>query len=723
MAIHLCDNSGPFDFSDPCVRLSWSTFLPATFVFALSIFAIRFPIPKFSRKVINAIQVRVTTYLTLHEAEALDADAPATVTESGLQGNVPLWRTLVFSFIGLFESLVWLAVGAYSLATDKTHIWFGVSPILIASTWLYATYKPIFWAKATVHYDLFSLYAIHLVSGVLLVGGALYEHKIFGVPLPPQLNLSALIVNLVAILVVLITAVEMPLALPSSRVKKEEVGVTVAPEDYTTLLGWITFSWVYPLVKKGGSTTMNEDDVWNLSVTMQSRPVFVKFSTIFSSSLIGRLWLANSLDILLDFFLTLITVVFQYGSPFFLKRILDAIDDPTPENRSRAYIYAFLAFLCTMCKAQADVQCLWFGRRAATRMRSELMAAIYDKALKRSDYSGIIDKDKLKEAADRKAGIDNSKNPTADDPKAGADVGKIVNLMAGDCNRVSRAPELCLFLFPAPLEIVIASVFLYDLLGISAFAGFVVLLAFWPLNSYVTKRSIRIQKGVSASRDKRMAVLNELISAVKFIKFFAWEERWIQRTMEARGVEMDWVVKARINSVMFSALWTSAPILVSLISFFTYVYRGNELTVSTAFTAIALFQMIREPLNIVPSFIVQALQTGVALKRIETYLNEDEVSDQVSSIKKTRSPANNNSDNDGLAIDNGTFKWNEVPEDATTDDGKAEATTKPDTNNSKASDAETKTTLDADLTAAALENEDHKFELRDISVRFPEAEL
>lgn len=84
-----------------------------------------------------------------------------------------------------------------------------------------------------------------------------------------------------------------------------------------------------------------------------------------------------------------------------------------------------------------------------------------------------------------------------------------------------------------------------SLLGISAFAGFIVLLVGSPLNSYIMGRSIRIQKGVSASRDKRMAVLNELIGAVKFIKFFAWEERWIDRTMDARGVEMGWMVKGR----------------------------------------------------------------------------------------------------------------------------------------------------------------------------------
>ena len=35
---------------------------------------------------------------------------------------------------------------------------------------------------------------------------------------------------------------------------------------------------------------------------------------------------------------------------------------------------------------------------------------------------------------------------------------------------------------------------------------------------------------------------------VKFIKFFAWEDRWIQRVMEARKVEMEWMVKGAFIS-------------------------------------------------------------------------------------------------------------------------------------------------------------------------------
>lgn len=40
-----------------------------------------------------------------------------------------------------------------------------------------------------------------------------------------------------------------------------------------------------------------------------------------------------------------------------------------------------------------------------------------------------------------------------------------------------------------------------------------------------------------------MGVLNELIGAVKFIKFFAWEERWIKRVLDARETELQWFIK------------------------------------------------------------------------------------------------------------------------------------------------------------------------------------
>jgi ABC-type multidrug transport system fused ATPase/permease subunit len=96
------------------------------------------------------------------------------------------------------------------------------------------------------------------------------------------------------------------------------------------------------------------------------------------------------------------------------------------------------------------------------------------------------------------------------------------------------------------MEIIIGSIFLYQLLGFSAFAGFVVLLLGWPLNNFISRRSVRIQKGVLKAKDARMAVLNELISAVKFIKFFAWEQRWIDRALKSRDTELKWMIKGKM---------------------------------------------------------------------------------------------------------------------------------------------------------------------------------
>jgi len=202
-----------------------------------------------------------------------------------------------------------------------------------------------------------------------------------------------------------------------------------------------------------------------------------------------------------------------------------------------------------------------------------------------------------------------------------------------------------------------------------------------------------------------MGVLNELLSAIKLIKFFAWEDRWTQRTMDARKKELSWMVKSRINSILFSAIWTLAPILVSVVSFASYIWLGNRLTVSVAFTAISLFSMVRAPLNVIPTWIVFMMQTKVALDRIQGYIDEDEVDGQVSSLKEDLEGRSD----EGLGIIKGSFKWNEVEEKDNKDKGKIK---------SSVSNAES----DATSTLAEATPE-RRFELRDISVIFPDGQL
>jgi hypothetical protein len=118
----------------------------------------------------------------------------------------------------------------------------------------------------------------------------------------------------------------------------------------------------------------------------------------------------------------------------------------------------------------------------------------------------------------------------------------------------------------------------------------------------------------------------------------------------------------------------------------------------------------------------------VALKRIETYLGEEEVTEQVSSIKRAWVPADSLAADEGLAIIDGTFKWNEVPQEETKDAGKGKKYGNTKDGGSGASDNRspsdgTDTVVDAESLSGRSGIEDHKFELKDITVRFPEAEL
>ncbi|KAJ7592171.1 hypothetical protein C8J56DRAFT_932695 [Mycena floridula] len=701
----LC-NAGPFEFADPCIRATWTTLLPAALVIALTISWL--PLPK-------RIRSPLATFLTVQEAEALDVDGPDdAVAETAPSTLSKIFRpSNAFVFLGLVETLSWLAVGLHHFILGSRDIWGGLRPIIVGLSWSYSVARP---ATATAPIDLFFVYFVQLVVSLTNDGVLLYEHLLFATPTPSHLFLSAVSANLAINALLLTIVLNMPLTVRSSRVKKEDIGHTVSPEDYTTLWQWMIFSWVYPLIEKGRDTTLGGKDVWPLSITMQSQIIFVKFSSVYHKSLLLWIWRANSLDIILDFILKLTSVMFAYCVPFFLQRILEILDlsDQTPADRFRAYMYAVLMFAFSIARPQVDLQKLWFCRRSATRTRSELMAAVYDKALKMRDYSGIIDQDKKKEAEDKKNRTDTTKDgkktDDKDEPRAGANIGKIVNLMSSDATTMSDMLVSLSMLYGAPLELLFGGLYLYRLLGWSAFAGFITMILGWPLNSYLTKRSIRIKKGLLSSQDKRMAVLNELLAAVKFIKFFAWENRWIDRTLAAREVEMKWMIKSRINNVMLALLWLSAPIFISVLSFFAYIAVGNKMTISIAFTAVYLFNMIRNPLNVIPTFIVELLQARVSLKRIEVYLSEEEVAPEVSSLKSDLA-AQHRTDQPGIGLVNATLKWNEV------DETKVEDTAK------KTTAAPVSVGSESNTAASDTSSTDHKFELRDISVVFPEGEL
>lgn len=113
-----------------------------------------------------------------------------------------------------------------------------------------------------------------------------------------------------------------------------------------------------------------------------------------------------------------------------------------PLQRSDAYFFAIAAFVCQIIKSQSDLQHLYFSRRASVRVKGELVASVYEKALKRKDVTGAVQKDQEKDAKGKGKGKDKAGKPDAPQDSSSADVGKIVSLIAADADRVSRFVSL-----------------------------------------------------------------------------------------------------------------------------------------------------------------------------------------------------------------------------------------------------------------------------------------
>ncbi|KAJ7881539.1 hypothetical protein B0H14DRAFT_3760425 [Mycena olivaceomarginata] len=645
----------------------------------LAFCAVKFhpPFPLAIRRLVHATKAPFKEFLTLREAEGLlVTGSQDVVVRDVARYNVPVWRPLLV-VIGLAQSVTWISIAACPLVIEAP-LWQALSKLLSSTTWMYTVVRAATHVTATPPYDLFVLYLVYFVTGRRALGLCVRIQRHRRSTPGPRRALGTVC---------------------------KHRGAAAPPASSAAH----AICWVYPLIKKGTMTTLADKDVFELSSNIQSRPVFIKFSSLH-----------------VEFVLTVVSVFFNYVGPFFLKRILDAIDteNATPRDRGTAYVYAVLMLLCAVLKAQCDLQHLWHGRRASTRIRVELIAAVYDKALKRKDFSGLVDRDKAREAAERKAESQSTspkatqtkaqkqaqkaKAEKADDPKAGADTGKIVNLMAGDQTRVSTIVSGAYNIYGAPIEIVVGSAFLYELLGWSAVAGFVVLLVGWPLNSYVARRRVRMHKGELKARDGRMSVVNELIGSVKFIKFFAWEERWIKRALDAREVEMKWMIKSSVYE--------------RLLMSFTYVMLGNHhrdgvhVDCSVRYDSLAAERHLVPKRTVIPSWVVRFLQTRISLNRIAVYLEEDEVSAQVSSLKKDNSiPLLDGAKDEGLWLENASLRCDQLAEE------QEEAGEAREHSPTASIDGSTARGYDSGSEGGGSGN--NTFELRDILVLFPVGKL
>lgn len=154
--------------------------------------------------------------------------------------------------------------------------------------------------------------------------------------------------------------------------------------------------------------------------------------------------------------------MFKYAGVVILYLLLESLVDQSNEGQIRALSLAVLQFMCFLAKAQADALHLYYGQRAGTRVRQQLMSSILERILARMNP--------VSEAVPEKRGSkfrrhkkERSRDSAIFSQNAGDDSNDAVNLshLTADSGRVSAFFSSGFILLGAPLEILIGCLLLY----------------------------------------------------------------------------------------------------------------------------------------------------------------------------------------------------------------------------------------------------------------------
>ena len=205
--------------------------------------------------------------------------------------------------------------------------------------------------------------------------------------------------------------------------------------------------------------------------------------------------------------------------------------------------------------------------------------------------------------------------------------GRIVNLMSTDTYRVDTASGMFHLMWTGPVAMVITLIVLLVNLTYSALAGFALLIIGTPLLTKAIKSLFVRRRAINKVTDQRVSLTQEILQAVRFVKYFGWESSFLKRIgdirkREIRAIQVLLAIRNAINACSMSM-----PIFASMLSFITYSLTNHGLNPAYIFSSLALFNSLRMPLNLLPLVIGQVTDAWASLGRIQDFLLAEEQRD------------------------------------------------------------------------------------------------
>ncbi|KAF9142871.1 hypothetical protein BGX30_001980 [Mortierella sp. GBA39] len=468
----------------------------------------------------------------------------------------------------------------------------------------------------------------YLLQWILSTVGLVLTKEVQEVPVSEwslglRLGVVAWLVNLALLWTSVVTCPYQPL--PTShesaikKLKAGEIARLPSSEYNSSLYARLTYTWVNSLVYLGFKRTLQDNDLPNLEDSDRADQSIRIYDVQTGKTFTRRLLLSLRWEFFWQFTWTMPWSIMTTASPYCLNKIIQYIEckDCGPPTASQ-YIWVFALLGASIVESLCFQTALHYGRRIYVHTTSICNAAVFAKALKRKDMASPVGKsDEEKEDGGKKKDDEDKKKDSS---------ANISNLVAVDIKKLELPFSYFFQMYATPVQFLVAGVQLYNLLGNAALVGVAFMIASYPIPAKLYAMIMKLFKDIMNTKDERMDALNEMLGAIRIVKFFGWEAQFVKKITAAREKELKRTKESYVQIVFADIVWMLTPLLNTVVILLAYTKLfGHEITASKIFTTLALFNIMRQALNSLPWNIKSTMQAIVSLNRINKFLSDEEI--------------------------------------------------------------------------------------------------
>ncbi|KAI8918715.1 P-loop containing nucleoside triphosphate hydrolase protein [Entophlyctis helioformis] len=444
------------------------------------------------------------------------------------------------------------------------------------------------------------------------------------------------------------------------------------PEETANIFSQLTWSWVNPIISTGWKRPLQATDLWKLPARYRTEVLsnrieaawateFAKHPEAHWSAKIGgkggkegvpgeilkaallRMLLRDVIPIGL---IKLAGDACTMSAPFVIKAIVNFVVDSkraisNGTELPSLYIgfgYAILIFMLQFGGALSQNLYFYNGINTGVATRVALASLIYRKSTRLS-------------AAARQE----------------FNAGKVTNIVSTDVHRFERFILFLPTFFTSLLQILVITILLIIQIGPAALAGIALLALFAPLQNYIWKLLSSIRGKLAPLADARMRTTQEVLQSIRLIKYFTWEQPFLDIIEAIRKKEIALVLKRGLITAFNMTFAFSIPNVAAAVSFIIFGLY-NSLEPGRTFAALAWFAQLPQPLMFIPQVITGYAEIKIALVRIQELLVAPEIDARPEVDEDTEY---------GVKVDNGEFVWDSLPTKEQAGSKKADETDMP----------------------------------------------